>query len=249
MDSFWPLGRRQMGVDCVRTAKDPSEVLEGGRFLLTSGSMHDRLRPCPDLPRPEVPEGPEEGPRFPSLLGQDQMDGYNQRLYQNQRNCQNNSALQISWVWHFPSLKNSMTLCVTAGMTLYLMQNFVWHFTSLREYDTICMTQKVQPSWRLLHRLNNITSTENLSKSVLKLSIRQQKGEETFSYCTKWEICEFIYSVRCLQHERLVWIASLFPKNCEEYLPEVLSEFSKVKRRALSTKIQTDFGLLSFICQ
>ena len=45
----------------------------------------------------------------------------------------------------FPHCKNSMKLCVTAGMTLYVMQKFVWHSTSLREYDTKCMTQKVRP--------------------------------------------------------------------------------------------------------
>ena len=46
----------------------------------------------------------------------------------------------------FRHSKNSMKLCVTASMTLYIMQNFVWHSTSLCEYDTKCMTQKVRPN-------------------------------------------------------------------------------------------------------
>ena len=84
----------------------------------------------------------------------------------------------------FRHWKNSMTLCVTASMTLYIMQNFVWHFTSLREYDTICMTQKVRPSMYP----SGCWSTEFtclVSKSYReRKKIRAQRREINFHSCS-----------------------------------------------------------------
>ena len=111
----------------------------------------------------------------------------------------NDSALQISWVWHFPSLKNSMTLCVTPSMTLYIMQSFVWQFTSLREYDTICMTQKVQP------RISNNKSlmfNEHEALFMLLIAIGLDVCDVSFIPLIKYQI---VYLTLHPQYSKTYW--------------------------------------------